>query len=88
LLSQAEAASSVPLAWNPGASSSIAGYRLYYGTSSGSYPNVLNVGNTTPILHYSSSLPSAVSGRVGEASPLCFFSEGKARTLRLHRSLR
>ena len=46
-LSQAEAASSVTLAWNPGGGSGIAGYRVHYGTSSGSYPETLNVGNTT-----------------------------------------
>jgi Fibronectin type III domain/FG-GAP-like repeat len=46
-LSQAQAASSVNLAWNPSPSPGIAGYYLYYGTSSGSYPQVINVGNTT-----------------------------------------
>src|SRR5580700_8045548 len=44
---QAQATSSVTLAWNPSASSGIAGYRLHYGTSSGNYPLILNVGNTT-----------------------------------------
>jgi hypothetical protein len=49
LLSQAkaQATSSVTLAWNPSLSSGIAGYRLYYGTSNGNYPLILNVGNTT-----------------------------------------
>src|ERR1700745_140784 len=49
LLSQAQAATSVRLAWNPGTSSGIAGYRVHYGTSSGSYPQILNVGSTTTV---------------------------------------
>ena len=44
---QAQATSSVTLAWDPSASSGIAGYRLYYGTSSGNYSQISNVGNTT-----------------------------------------
>jgi hypothetical protein len=49
LLLQAEAqtATSVTLAWDHSSSSGIAGYRLYYGTSSGTYPNILDVGNAT-----------------------------------------
>jgi hypothetical protein len=43
----AQSSQSVTLAWNPGASSGIAGYRVYYGTSSGSYPQILDVGITT-----------------------------------------
>ena len=46
-LQEAQAAGSVTLAWNPSVSPGIAGYRLYYGTTSGSYPQVLDVGNTT-----------------------------------------
>ena len=46
LPSQAQTTASVTLAWNPSASSGIAGYRLHYGTSSGTYPNVIDVGNT------------------------------------------
>ena len=45
--SQTLTASSVTLAWDPNPSSGIAGYRLYYGTSSGSYSKIVNVGNTT-----------------------------------------
>ena len=47
LPSQAQTTASVTLAWNPSLSSGIAGYRLHYGTSSGTHPNILNVGNTT-----------------------------------------
>jgi len=47
LLSQAQAASSVTLAWDVSAEPGIAGYRLYYGTSSGNYSQVIDVGNTT-----------------------------------------
>ncbi len=46
-LPQAQAASSVTLAWNPSPSSGITGYRLHYGFSSGSYQVVIDVGNTT-----------------------------------------
>lgn len=46
-LSQALAASSVTLAWDPPSRADIAGYRVYYGTASGSYPQIINVGNTT-----------------------------------------
>jgi hypothetical protein len=47
LPSQAQTTASVTLAWNPSLSSGIAGYRLHYGTSSGTHPNIINVGNTT-----------------------------------------
>jgi Fibronectin type III domain len=47
-LSQAQETASVTLAWDPpSGASGIAGYRVYYGTSSGSYPQIINVGNTT-----------------------------------------
>ncbi len=56
--SQAEATASVSFAWNPSTSPGIAGYRLYYGTSSGSYPQFLNVGNTT-----SATIPNLAAGQ-------------------------
>jgi hypothetical protein len=41
-------AAQVSLAWEPGQDTSeIAGYKVYYGTSSGSYTHVLNIGNHT-----------------------------------------
>lgn len=39
--------SSITLAWNPASSSSIAGYRVYYGVNSQIYTNVVQVGNVT-----------------------------------------
>jgi hypothetical protein len=45
--SLAKATSSVPLNWNPNTDPSIAGYNVYYGSSSGVYTNVINVGNST-----------------------------------------
>jgi hypothetical protein len=35
------------LAWDPNPESDIAGYRVFYGTQSGSYPNEIDVGNQT-----------------------------------------
>ncbi len=35
------------LAWDPSADSIIAGYKVYYGTSTGSYQAVIDVGNST-----------------------------------------
>jgi hypothetical protein len=47
-LEAVRAATTVTLAWDPSGISGIAGYRLYYGTSSGSYSNSRNViGGTT-----------------------------------------
>jgi hypothetical protein len=46
-LTQAQAGSSVTLAWNPAGSTDVAGYHLYYGTSSGIYSQILSVGNKT-----------------------------------------
>jgi len=46
-LQQAQSASSVKLAWNASAGSDIAGYRVHYGISSGSYSQILDVGDTT-----------------------------------------
>ena len=40
-------AGTISLAWDANPSSGIAGYKVYYGTSSGDYPTVINVGDTT-----------------------------------------
>jgi len=41
------AGQSVTLTWNPGAAADVAGYKIYSGTASHIYSNVLPVGNTT-----------------------------------------
>lgn len=38
---------SVTLAWDPSADTNVVGYALYYGTSSGTYPNRVDVGSVT-----------------------------------------
>lgn len=38
---------SVTLAWDPNTEPDIAGYRMYYGTESGVYTQIINVGNVT-----------------------------------------
>jgi len=40
---------SVRLAWNPAISTNIVGYRIYYGTVSRSYTNVVAIGNNTNV---------------------------------------
>src|SRR3989475_1991693 len=40
-------AAQVTLAWDPSTGPGLAGYKLYYGTSSGSYPFSVDVGNVT-----------------------------------------
>jgi hypothetical protein len=55
--SSAFAASTLTLAWDPSAGPNIAGYRLYYGPSSGNYTNVVAVGNATSV-----TLSNLVSG--------------------------
>ncbi len=40
-------AGTVTLAWDPVTDPSLVGYRLYWGTSSGTYPNKVDVGNVT-----------------------------------------
>jgi len=40
-------AGSATLSWDPVPDTDVAGYKLYYGTSSGTYPNVVDVGNAT-----------------------------------------
>src|SRR5260370_15370161 len=47
LLAQAQPASGVTLLWDPSSGSNIAGYRLYYGTPSGTYRQIVDVGNVT-----------------------------------------
>src|SRR5436189_5056710 len=47
LTSQAKAIGSVALEWNPNPEPDIAGYRLFYGPSSGNYTQQIDVGNTT-----------------------------------------
>ena len=51
-------ANSVTLAWDPSTGDDVAGYRLMYGTTSGSYPQQINVGNTTAFTV--SSLPDGI----------------------------
>ena len=40
-------AADVTIAWDANTESDLAGYMLFYGTTSGSYPNSIDVGNTT-----------------------------------------
>ena len=51
------AARSVTLAWDPSPESNLAGYRLKYGNSSGSYTQTVDVGNTT-----SATVPELLEG--------------------------
>jgi hypothetical protein len=44
---QAVDAASVTLAWDPNSEPDIAGYKLYYGKTSGSYESAIDVGNQT-----------------------------------------
>ena len=37
----------ITLSWNPSPSANVVGYRVYYGQASGSYSNVLDLGNQT-----------------------------------------
>jgi hypothetical protein len=48
--SQLHAAQNVTLTWDPDPASNLAGYRLYYGTSSGVYTQEIDVGNMTATL--------------------------------------
>jgi hypothetical protein len=47
LLPPVTEAGQVSLAWNPSASTNVAGYRVHYGTASGSYQFTNNAGNST-----------------------------------------
>jgi len=42
-----QATQNVTLAWNPSTDSTVAGYKIYYGSASGNYTNVVDVGNVT-----------------------------------------
>ena len=48
--SQLHAAQNITLKWDPNPAPNLAGYRIYYGTSSGVYTQEINVGNTTATL--------------------------------------
>ncbi|HUA38150.1 MAG TPA: fibronectin type III domain-containing protein [Candidatus Sulfopaludibacter sp.] len=50
---------SVTLTWQPSTRPKLTGYDIYYGTASGIYPNVLNVGKTTTV-----TISNLVGGRV------------------------
>lgn len=47
LLTMSAKAATITVAWDANSETNIAGYRLYYGTSSRVYPTVLDVGKTT-----------------------------------------
>ena len=48
--SQLHAAQNITLKWDPNSAPNLAGYRLYYGTSSGVYTQEIDVGNMTATL--------------------------------------
>src|SRR5438552_1275978 len=47
LVSETRAAGNITLAWDPNLEPNVAGYRLHYGTASGSYTKQINIGKTT-----------------------------------------
>jgi len=47
LLSQSAWAAQIRLAWDPNSEPDLAGYKIYYGTASGTYTNSITVGNVT-----------------------------------------
>lgn len=47
LLTQIQAAQPLTIAWENGGGGDVVGYRVHYGTSSGTYPVTIDVGNTT-----------------------------------------
>ena len=47
--------STVNLSWDPNAESDLAGYKVYYGTSSGTYTTTINVGNLGRYIYYAIS---------------------------------
>ncbi|MEI8342461.1 MAG: Ig-like domain-containing protein [Verrucomicrobiota bacterium] len=49
LLPAAHGAQSLTLAWNPSSDSSVTGYRLHYGTTSGTYTTTLDLGKTSTV---------------------------------------
>jgi hypothetical protein len=58
LLGIPRTAPGVSLAWNPNTAPGIAGYRLYYGSASGSYSSKIDVGNAT-----ATAVPGLTSGK-------------------------
>src|SRR5687767_871590 len=47
LLNTAGANQNVTFAWDPNPEPDVAGYRIYYGVTSGNYTNIVDTGNTT-----------------------------------------
>jgi len=51
-------AGSIPLRWDPAAHPSLAGYRIYYGTTHGSYANSITINNAATSTYTISNLPA------------------------------
>ena len=81
--------SQVTLAWNASTSSGIAGYKVHYGTSSGNYSAVIDVGNTTTctvsslqsgLTYYFAVTDYDTSGNVSGCSNQVSYTVGQACT--------
>lgn len=66
------AAPAVSLTWTPNSEATLAGYKLHFGTSSGSYPTVVDVGAVP-----SAPLPPMILGRTYYVALSAYDSEGR-----------
>ncbi len=66
-----QATQNVTLAWNPSTDSTVAGYKIYYGSASGNYTNVVDVGNVT-----NATISGLVEGVTYYFAATCYNSSG------------
>ncbi len=67
----APAGESINLTWDPSPDAAVTGYNIYYGVTSGVYPNAINVGNVT-----SATISGLIAGTTYYFAATAYYADG------------